>query len=338
MRSPDAADITSGLLKTAGSTYRFSRRAAKNQVTFNAPSVTVQLFPTVAEARGYLAQACRCWHTECQERHALASATLQPREQKRSMKRPVGLSREGLPHEVRHLAGDVWAYRALDRLYSFAELSGNLLWLVNARHARVHPPEWSEHDIGHASHQAILTAVGYDDSKVVVLDNGEIFHDYDDDADGDDSVESSDGDEDNGGVPTINCRFTAAAIAGQARGGDVWTVKSLLPWYPIPPFRAKVDSFLMEGSAPRLARTVMLFGVEVQHEGFVCDDALANPPLDEPIYGGDPSMQRPKEKRRENERLTMATTVAAGTIILLSGIVTTTPSKLYQPTKLTQLG
>ncbi|KAJ7786894.1 hypothetical protein B0H14DRAFT_2630009 [Mycena olivaceomarginata] len=29
---------------------------------------------------------------------------------------------------------------------------------------------------------------------------------------------------------------------------------------------------------------------------------------------------------------------AAGTIILLSGIVTTTPSKLYQPTKLTQLG
>ncbi|KAJ7795855.1 hypothetical protein B0H14DRAFT_3495397 [Mycena olivaceomarginata] len=74
-------------------------------------------------------------------------------------------------------------------------------------------------------HQAILTAVGYDDSKVVVLDNGEIFHDYDDyDADGDDSVESSDGDEDNGGVPAINCRFTAAAIAGQARGGDVWVV------------------------------------------------------------------------------------------------------------------
>jgi sulfur carrier protein ThiS len=94
-------------------------------------------------------------------------------------------------------------------------------------------------------HQAILTAVGYDDSKVVVLDNGEIFHDYDDyDGDGDDSVESSDGDEgtDNGGVRTINwcvnsssspshsnlnslrSRFTAAAIAGQARGGDVWVV------------------------------------------------------------------------------------------------------------------
>jgi hypothetical protein len=34
----------------------------------------------------------------------------------------------------------------------------------------------------------------------------------------------------------------------------------------------------------------MLFGVEVEHEGLVGDDALANPPLDEPIYGGDPSV------------------------------------------------
>ncbi|KAJ7807751.1 hypothetical protein B0H14DRAFT_2609382 [Mycena olivaceomarginata] len=209
--------------------------AAKNQATFNAPSATVQLFPTVAEARGYLAQACRCWHTECQERHALASATLQPREQKRSMKRPVGLSREGLPHEVRHLAGDVWAYGALDRLYSFAELSGNLLWLVVGNMFITQDRMRAMREfirLNGASmtlamhlHQAILTAVGYDDSKVVVLDNGEIFHDYDDyDADGDDSVESSDGDEDNGGVPAINCRFTAAAIAGQARGGDVWVV------------------------------------------------------------------------------------------------------------------
>ncbi|KAJ7845806.1 hypothetical protein B0H14DRAFT_2584456 [Mycena olivaceomarginata] len=191
----------------------------------------VQLFPTVAEAREYLAQACRCCRTEGQERHTLASATLQAREQKLRMKHRAGLAREGLPDEVWYLAEDVWAYAALDHLYSFAQLSGNLLWVVvgNMFIMQDRMPAIREFiRLNGASltlamhlHQAILTAVGYDDSKVVVLDTGEIFHNYNSNM-----VESSDGDDgtDNGTIPTINCCFASAAIAGQAQGGDVWVL------------------------------------------------------------------------------------------------------------------
>ncbi|KAJ6529590.1 hypothetical protein B0H19DRAFT_1273989 [Mycena capillaripes] len=217
--------------------------AAKNQAIFNAPSAMVQLFPTVDDAREYLAQACRRSHPECQERNTQANAPLKSCEQTLGIKRRASLPRDCLPHEVRNLRGDVWAYAVLKQFESFPWLESGL-WVVvgnmfitqdriRAMRQFIQLNGVSLNLAMHL-HQAILTAVRYDDTKVVVLENGDIYHGDDKRSDNEERSDEGDFLANNWCVnssPSFHCirswlhsRFADAAIAGQALGGDIWVV------------------------------------------------------------------------------------------------------------------
>ncbi|KAJ7237445.1 hypothetical protein B0H12DRAFT_1138817 [Mycena haematopus] len=184
--------------------------AAKNQAVLNAPSAVVQLFPTVVDACEHLAQECRRSHPHCQQRNALANTTLKVREQKSCSQRRQRLARDDLPDEVRNLGGDVHAYAVLKRWVSAGSFP-ELMWVVVGNMFITQDPiramqQFIQLNGGSLTlamhlHQAILTAVAYDDKKVVVLDNGDIY---------------DDGESSHVNVPGNDCRF--------ARGGDVWVV------------------------------------------------------------------------------------------------------------------